>query len=267
MSVRRTLPVLSADLLRQTTTEETERVAALLRERTLDNALEAMASVSDAADRLTAEYDAADPPAFACQKGCSWCCYQRVSVSAPEAIRIVLYLRSKLAPAEFEAVAERIRGTAAKTRGMTREERFHPSLPCPLLSDGACSVHEVRPLVCRGMNSFDARACERVLHDEEARNQFVHQGATPITGQARHMFIVQAFWAGLAKGLERAGLSAYALELNSAMRAILDRPGSVDRWLAGIQAFAQSRNDSDEVPLWIQKLRTRAGFDGGGGGN
>src|SRR5688572_2304374 len=182
MSDRRRLPVLSPESLRQTVAEETERVAALLKERTLGKALEAITTASEASDALSAEYDAADPPQFACKKGCSWCCYQRVSVNAPEAIRIIAYLRSKLDPGQFEAVADRIRAAAARTRGLSREERFHPSYPCPLLSDGACSVHEVRPMVCRGANSFDAQACEKVLHDDEARQQFVYGGATPIPG-------------------------------------------------------------------------------------
>jgi Fe-S-cluster containining protein len=247
--------VLSPESLRRTIAEETERVAALLKQRALDNVLEAITSASEAADALNAEYDALEPPQFACKKGCSWCCHQRVSVNVPELIRIVAYLRAKLDPAQFMELGDRIRATASRTRGLSREERFHPSYPCPLLSDGACLVHEVRPMVCRGANSFDARACERVLNDETARRDFVYGGATPIPGLSRHMMIIQAFLAGLTQGLSRAGLPAYPLELNAALRAILDRPASVDRWLSGLHAFAQSRNDGDDAPLWIQKLR------------
>ncbi len=37
---------------------------------------------------------------------------------------------------------------------------------CPLNVDGACSVYEARPTICRSYNSTDAGACERALSNE-----------------------------------------------------------------------------------------------------
>ena len=37
---------------------------------------------------------------------------------------------------------------------------------CPLNVDGACSVYEVRPTICRSYNSTDVGACERALTNE-----------------------------------------------------------------------------------------------------
>ena len=38
----------------------------------------------------------ADAPEFDCRKGCSWCCHQSVSVTWPEILNIINYLKEKL---------------------------------------------------------------------------------------------------------------------------------------------------------------------------
>ena len=59
--------------------------------------------------------------------------------------------------------------------GCRRAERFSPDHPCAFLdvAGGRCTIYEVRPLACRGMNSLDAGECEKRLRDPAARAAFL----------------------------------------------------------------------------------------------
>ena len=48
-----------------------------------------------------------DAPDFDCRKGCSWCCHQSVSVTWPELLIIIDYLRQNLEPTQVSALKKR----------------------------------------------------------------------------------------------------------------------------------------------------------------
>src|SRR5579871_3060384 len=106
-----------------------------------------------------------EPPraAFACQEGCAWCCYQTVGTAAPEVLRIADHLRQTLAPEEMRAARVRIHERAEQRRALRPDRRSRARLPCALLVENRCTAYAVRPLTCRGFNSYDARQCERSL--------------------------------------------------------------------------------------------------------
>ena len=70
-----------------------------------------------------------------CRKGCDSCCHQRLAVLPVEYDRLRTAFLA-LPPEE----QQRIRGHAA--------ERWAAGI-CPLLVDGACSLYEDRPIICR----------------------------------------------------------------------------------------------------------------------
>ena len=81
----------------------------------------------------------------------------------PEVLVIADHLKRTLLPSEVQELRKRMdeyQATVAR----------HPSgkglALCPLNVDGACSIYEVRPTVCRSFNSTDAAACERALANE-----------------------------------------------------------------------------------------------------
>src|SRR5690606_23838660 len=157
----------------------------------------------------------------ACRSGCDHCCYQSVGVTPPEALAIAAHLRETLAPVELEHVRTTLRAFAERIRGLSSEERVSPDLPCPFLREHACSIYEVRPLACRGVNSLDAAACRRHLHDPAAR-------AAAALGQASgHILIAplrafNAISAGLQLALaERFGLDLRPLDLVLALDLLL----------------------------------------------
>ena len=110
-----------------------------------------------------------------CHKGCSTCCSQYILGTLQECEAIVYYLyqhetvladfvrayplwRAKVR--ENESVFQSIRDAVARSciEGFTEENRqayedanarfLLQNIPCPFLSKGACSIHEVRPWNC-----------------------------------------------------------------------------------------------------------------------
>ena len=182
-------------------------------------ARKAMASTSTLVDGLLAQAPAGR---IACQPGCDHCCHQSVGVTPPEALAIFAHLVETRSPEQLEALHQKVSAAAKRTRGLTSRERLSPDLPCPLLEDRQCSIYEVRPLSCRGMNSLDASVCEQRLRPSAA--------PAASTGEAPPGFLfaepIRAFHAisaGLQLALsERFGLDMRPLDLTFALSLLLD---------------------------------------------
>ncbi len=86
--------------------------------------------------------------ALACGKGCSTCCatHQDIPIYPLELIGIAWY------------AADRISG---EIRDVLKKQlsEFKKGSPCPFLVDGACAIHQLRPMACRQFNVFNKR-CE-----------------------------------------------------------------------------------------------------------
>jgi hypothetical protein len=192
----------------------------------------------DATSRLVAGFLAHAPAgAVACRAGCDHCCHVVVGVTAPEALTILAHLEHSRSPGDLARLAARVAGHHERTRGLSSAERFSPEHPCVFLEAGRCSIYEVRPLACRGMNSLDAVECETRLRDPAARADFAMKGGG-------HLFEepVQAFRA-VSGGLQLALLEIYRLDmrpldLTAAMHHLLQEGRRLaDRWLAGQHPF------------------------------
>jgi Fe-S-cluster containining protein len=225
------------------------RIARALLDRGDTEAIvEAARQASAQADRLVGGAVEREPPSapIACRAGCPSCCTAKVLVVAPEVIRIAEHLRATRDPEALAALLERVRAASEAIRGATRAERAEAQVFCPLLEDGSCSIHPVRPLVCGGWNSTDAAACER---DHQA-------GAMPPTAPiyAPQYELANAVLAGLGKACFDIGLDGLPLELIAALRIALERPNAAERWRRRLPVFSQARDEE-----WIrQNVPTRA---------
>jgi Fe-S-cluster containining protein len=200
-------------------------------------AVEAAAAAAGRADELGRAALAKEPPPspIACARGCSSCCVSKVAVVAPEVLRITAYLRDGLAPEALAEIAARVRTADDATRGLSRAQRARAGVPCPLLdAEGACSVHPVRPLLCRGWTSLDAGACERHFADPD------NVPAAP--GHRVGYELASAVLAGLGHAAIDAGREGALLELNAALRIAMDHPDAGARWDAGRPVFAPARD-------------------------
>jgi Fe-S-cluster containining protein len=212
------------------------------RERVLALAIRAMAAVSGVSNGFL---ERAPAGSVACKASCSHCCHQAVAVTVPEALAIFEHLKRTRSNDELAILATRAAEYHDRARGLSTEERFSPEHPCVFLENSSCSVYEVRPLVCRGLNSLDADECERRLKDPEARAAFVASGS----GGRAYLGPIRAFQsvsAGLKFAIAKLyGLDARPVDLLAAIRLLLSGPKSlVEAWLRGEAAFEQARPSS-----------------------
>ncbi len=188
--------------------------------------------LAQAAAALADAYSAASPvrDQHACKRGCSFCCYQPVRLTAPEAITIAEILRANL-PAEWlvrlQAVLDqRTRGLAGFGVADYRKAR----IPCPFLDGaGACGIHPVRPLACRGLSSVDLAGCQAHYVDPAKPQPRIDQLA---------YFSTNAVLEALRSTCRERGRDATLYELHAAVGRALATADAATRWAAGEDVFA-----------------------------
>lgn len=167
--------------------------------------------------------------ALACKKGCSYCCHNFVSATAPQVFRIGRFIKEThkddLAPA-----LEKIFAAEDETRNVDRSRRFNERQPCAFLLDGVCSVYDQRPTACRGMASIDVSACEKRVDG--------------IPVPPAHNLLKGLVDFGLFAALKACGLSHASYELNHAVRIVLEELDTEQRWLNGEDVFADAMKDT-----------------------
>ena len=95
-----------------------------------------------AIQKLTSELREITQEFTACKKGCSACCNQRVMLSQSEA----------------DAIGHSIKKPAVQLSPKYKipdQNEFGSETPCTFLSDGACTIYDVRPFMCRNQVNLD----------------------------------------------------------------------------------------------------------------
>ena len=121
---------------------------------------------------------------ISCRKGCGACCRQLVPISRTEARAMRALIAAQ--PRERQAVLrQRFDEAGAKLRAAGLSEAlldagkrqgksdrdlslayFAQRIPCPFLEDESCSIHPVRPLVCREyLVTSPAQACANAAQE------------------------------------------------------------------------------------------------------
>jgi hypothetical protein len=229
----------SPELLAGVAEGERKALRALF-DRGPEGAVAAASEASGRAAELERAALAKEPPPvpIACGPGCPSCCVAKVAVVAPEVLRIVAHLRATLDAEALAALTARVRLADGETRGLTRAQRIGAGIHCPLLSGGSCSVHSVRPLLCRGWTSLDRAACERHFADPDE--------APVAPAYAVGYELASAVLGGLGRAALDAGRDGSLLELTAALRIALEVPNAAERWDAGRPVFAPA-HDAEAV--------------------
>jgi maleate cis-trans isomerase/Fe-S-cluster containining protein len=134
----------------------------------LDEVLPLLRKIDDHAVGVAVQRTEAEGKSVSCSKGCAACCRaQPVPVTPPEAYALLRLVDNLPEPrrtdvrARFADRAGRLRDAGLADRFLaidsevTKELRdaalryFRLGLACPFLEDGACSIYEDRPFVCR----------------------------------------------------------------------------------------------------------------------
>jgi Fe-S-cluster containining protein len=185
-----------------------------------------------------------EPVAIACRDGCNFCCYRVVPSSVAEVARVADFVRETYSEQEQEALAGRLASyerQVASSFGFDLEG-LRPQ--CPMLQGGRCSIYEVRPLACRGKNSFDAQACEQSKDRPEA---LVGVPSSPkvdgLSSATQH---------ALNDALGRVGVVNVPHDFGRALKIALEEPEAVTQWLAGgldfLPAVAKSSPQEPQPP-------------------
>lgn len=155
----------------------------------------------------------------ACGPGCGHCCIVNVAVLEPEALLVAREV-SLLAPLQRGEVRERLRKLDWETAGMTDEERLVMQRPCAFLNAvGDCSIHPVRPLLCRKLTSTSAEDCQ------QAKVRAVFGETLPLTADLRHGQLYESAFTALAEGLREAGCDDRSRRLSSSVLGLLESDG------------------------------------------
>lgn len=112
--------------------------------------------------------------AIHCRRGCSDCCSQLFHITEVEAAYISKGVKA-LAAEQREQLRERAKSYLPQRRALL-ESRSVPDawgalpppglrLPCPALLDGACSIYNHRPLICRryGIPLYNPQKPDRIF--------------------------------------------------------------------------------------------------------
>lgn len=112
-----------------------------------------------------------------CKKGCFACCYQPIELLSFEQATLADFIKNKMSDEQRESIKTKTSvwldffdENTSNVESLSVEEAFVDfryraegiPFPCPLLSDGKCSVYAVRPLTCRThFVNDDKKYCEQ----------------------------------------------------------------------------------------------------------
>lgn len=202
--------------------------AALEGPRTAETCAELSCKVARLIDDEVGSLRAAGAP-LACERGCTFCCHQRVGVLPHEAAALWNYLETAMPRDVAAVVEERLLRNAEVTDGMTADEHRAARVACAFLVDGRCSAYEVRPSTCASYHSLSRARCEYAFRHPE------HAGTPRASRPAlRHLHSFTSDVAtGIAAGYVAAGIPVAKGELHRTVRAVAQDRGAIERWLTG----------------------------------
>lgn len=184
-------------------------------------------------DAVIASSIAATGTKVDCQRGCDYCCYYKVSASASEIFLISNFLLTRVSAECVEAILGAARSNAEQIGRMTTAQHLASNIKCPLLVDGACSVYEVRPAMCRKHHSLNVTLC---------RQSFEHPEDTTIPNPEEPQVAMRALAAiaGAREGIDKTGLDAGLYDLSAALVEACTDNKAEKRWKKGKKAFSKA---------------------------
>jgi Fe-S-cluster containining protein len=167
---------------------------------------------------------------IACTAGCPHCCVLNVSILLPEGMIIANWLRERYPQPELDTVRDRIAAHCRRIRWMEDDERITKQVACPLLdADGNCTIHPVRPLVCRAVASLDRTSCR------EAFSPIITDEKRLVSADLLRQALFEEAFMALARSFRHCGLDDRSIELGSGVLAFLEHPELQGRLISGEQ--------------------------------
>ncbi len=164
-----------------------------------------------------------------CERGCTYCCHNLVTISAPEAFLITAWLDGTRRPIEAAPIdIEMWCKKAALAIGHSSIDRLGEKVPCAFLEDGLCRIYTQRPLACRSCLSYSVDACRETFEGNEVE---VNTPTEPIMLRSNINFAMFA-------ALRSLNYPAEGYELSEAVTRLLNTQDALTRWYAGEDVLA-----------------------------
>ena len=107
-------------------------------------------------------------------------------------------------------------------------------LPCPMLVDNSCGIHQVRPTSCRAVASVDVAAC---------RQSYNSRMTDPVPQVTMQLNAANGVGYGVIAGLIDAGFPVENTEFIAGLRIALETEDAARRWLDGEPLFTAACDD------------------------
>lgn len=168
--------------------------------------------------------------ALACERGCNYCCHQRVEVRPYEVFVMADHIRARMTAEQQAEVKLRLAANLTRIAPLAPLQHTHAGIPCALLMDGACSIYDARPAACRKYYSLSVDTCRTAfLHPAEPLSGPLEDDALRLAGNAVAL--------GYARGLEESGRDANRYELHAALLEAMENPKAAKRYRNAKKAF------------------------------
>lgn len=181
-------------------------------------------------------------PALDCHKGCATCCTLRVTATAPEVLMLARFIRA-LHPFLMTRGIDlpgQVSEADVRTQGLGERERVAARRPCPFVAQGVCVIYQVRPLACRGLASYDRRACAQAASGR----------VDAIPYSEPHMRVRSVVQNAMQSALRDAQLAWGSYELNQSLTMALQDESLSHRWLNGEDVFRAAQvHEVDPVEM------------------
>jgi len=221
--------------LSQLRTAESETVVDILNQSlTPDGLNTVIKNASGFAEAMVHKYRHPNTPPVACKKGCSWCCYQSVSVTAPEVFRITRFITTMHQETDRQNLIDRLYKLNEKIHCLSPQARAKKRLPCAFLEGNRCIIYSVRPLACAEFTSFNVQDCKKGQRVGFKPGSIIHEKA--------RMLVYRAILKGMINGLHRSLPKSdnTPLELTAAVVCTLNEIEAEMSWISGSQLFANA---------------------------
>lgn len=169
-------------------------------------------------------------PPIVCRAKCDHCCYQSVSVTAPEALRIAEYLTKRKSNL-VQRFIFKLNTLNKKIEGHTPEQRGSLNLPCAFLEKRKCQIYKVRPLLCQKHTSLNLQECIAAKPYGFPSGSITEEKAQHVTYTA----VISGYRSGLQKSLPKSFHGSY--ELTKAVLAALEVENAATLWVTGQDVF------------------------------
>lgn len=195
--------------------------------------LDAMLHIAWGSFDHNVEVQAAELPPVDCARGCATCCTLRVTATAPEVLMLARFIRAidpGLKARGIDLPAQ-VAGADGLTQGLNEPQRVAARHRCPFIAQGVCVIYQVRPLACRGLASYDRKACAQAASGR----------AAAIPYSEPHMRVRSLVQNAMQSALRDVGLPWASYELNQALTLALSDATLEARWLRGEDVFASAQ--------------------------